>query len=323
MTNEHVDADENITMTEFYLGDNSEAEATEYGRTAFQEFCAFRDSGGPFPAYSDEELEERWSQVRTETETPAREDPAAPNPLAEEESRESPGDTSSGASPTGGGNQADGEGRASQKVPADEVREVWFVPRDNNGWQQHRETWHERFELDLLAADGSSAAVLEARAPRAPNRTQGYWSVQLKCAMTLKATATDESEVAPGRNWLRKLKRIRLLTTPEPELLFVVMLPCSVAFTAPDRPALAWSTLSSLGGGVAAGKNFRLPVPAAVLCVAQHKEFNWATGGADAAFLALPERLFPVREHLPDLRDYWHSTLHQRLPERMKWPCRW
>jgi hypothetical protein len=59
-----------------------------------------------------------------------------------------------------------------------------------------------------------------------------------------------------------------------------------------------------------------------VLCVAQLEESKWFEGSADAAFLTLPERLSPVRDHLPDLRAYWHSTLHQRLPERLKLPCR-
>ncbi len=198
--------------------------------------------------------------------------------------------------------------------------EVWFVPRDDTGWQQHRETWHERFELDLMTADGSSAAVLEARAPRAPNAAQDHWFLQLKCTMSVTASPRYEGRVAPDRDWLKKLKRARRMPAPAPEVLFVVMLPCSI--TALDRPALAWSTPPPFDGDTRTEENIRLPVPAAVLCVAQQEESKWSTGGADAAFLTLPERLFPVREHLPDLRDYWHSTLHQRLPERLKLPCR-
>jgi hypothetical protein len=206
-----------------------------------------------------------------------------------------------------------------------EVSQAWFVLRDDTGWQQYRETWHERFELDLMAADGSSAAVLEARAPRAPNAAQDHWFLQLKCTMSVTATPWKEEGVTPDRRWLTNLtnlKTARLMAAPEPELLFVVMLPCSITFTGLDRPALAWSTPPPLDDDTGSKENIRLPVPAAVLCVARQGESKWSTGSADAAFLTLPERLFPVREHLPDLRAYCHSTLHQRLPERLKFPCR-
>ncbi len=74
MTNEHPDADESMAMAELYFGDDSGTEETECGRTVLREFRAFRDGGGPFPSYSDEELEERWAQVLAETEAPAGEE---------------------------------------------------------------------------------------------------------------------------------------------------------------------------------------------------------------------------------------------------------
>lgn len=193
------------------------------------------------------------------------------------------------------------------------------APGDDR-WQQHQETWHERFELDLMTADGSSAAVLEARAPRAGNAARHHWFLQLKCTTTVTETSWDEDRVA--QSWLRKLERARQMRAPEPEFLFVVLLPCSITFTATAHPALAWSSPPPLGGDTKAEGNIRLPVPAAVLCVAQREEPKWFEVSADAAFLALPERLFPVRDHLPDLRAYWHSTLYRRLPERLKLPCR-
>ncbi|MGW2891825.1 hypothetical protein ACWDDN_42280 [Streptomyces griseoruber] len=323
MTNEHPDADENMAMTELYFGNVPGAEETDCGLTVLREFHAFRDGGGPFPSYSDEELEERWAQVLAETEAPAGEEPASTDRPTEGDSRGRPADAASGGDSADAGNRrADADGRTPEgALMTGDVCEVWFVPRDNTGWHQHREAWHERFELDLMTADGSSAAVLEARAPRAPNAAQDHWFLQLKCSMSVTTTPRYEGRVTPDRDWLKNLKRARRKPAPEPELLFVVMLPCSITFTAPDRPALAWSTPPPLDDDTSAEENIRLPVPAAVLCVAHQTETKWPTGSADAAFLTLPERLFPVREHLPDLRAYWHSTLHHRLPERLKLPC--
>ncbi|WP_329375320.1 hypothetical protein [Streptomyces sp. NBC_01483] len=234
------DADENMAMTELYFGDGSGADETECGLTVLREFRAFRDGGGPFPSYDDEELEERWTQVLAETEAQAGEAPVSPDGPTEGESRDRPEAAASGADSADDGNRrAEADGRTPEGVLAGKMREVWFVPRDGTGWQQYRETWHERFELDLMAADGSSAAVLEARAPRAPNAAQDHWFLQLKCTMSVTATPWDEERVTPDRGWLKKLKRARLMAAREPELLFVVMLPCSIMFTAPDRPALA------------------------------------------------------------------------------------
>ncbi|MGW3009559.1 hypothetical protein ACWC9R_12085 [Streptomyces sp. NPDC001219] len=325
MTNEHPDAAESMTMAELYFGDGSRPEEPECGLAVLREFRAFRDGGNPFPSYSDEELEERWAQVASVTEAPDGEEPAGADELQEGDSRDVPEDAESGADSADDQLQrAPADGREPDGALAGEENEVWFVPRDDTGWQQHHETWHERFELDLMTADGSSAAVLEARAPRAGNASQHYWFLQLKCTMTVDVAeaAWDEERVTRYRGWLAKLKRACLMPAPEPELLFLVILPCSATLTAPDRPALAWSTPPPLGDSIGTEGNIRLPVPAAVLCVAQQEESKWSTGSADAAFLALPERLFPVRDHLPDLRAYWHSTLHQRLPDRLKMPCR-
>ncbi|MFG3517649.1 hypothetical protein [Streptomyces bobili] len=323
MTNEHPDADENMAMTELYFGNVPGVEETDCGLTVLREFRAFRDGGGPFPSYSDEELEERWAQVLAETEVPAGEEPAGSDGPKVGDSRDRPADAAPGADPADDGSRrADTDGRTSEGVLVGEVHEVWFVPRDNTGWHQYREAWHERFELDLMTADGSSAAVLEARAPRAPNAAQDHWFLQLKCTMSVTATPRYEGRVTSDGGWLKNLKRARRMPASEPELLFVVMLPCSITFTAPDRAARAWSTPPPLDDDIGAEENIRLPVPAAVLCVAHQSETKWQTGSVDAAFLTLPERLFPVREHLPDLRAYWRSTLHHRLPERLKLPCR-
>ncbi|MFF5188801.1 hypothetical protein ACFY30_34385 [Streptomyces sp. NPDC000345] len=320
MTNEHPDAAESMTMAELYFGDGSRPEETDCGLAVLREYRAFREGCNPFPSYSDEELEERWTQVASVIEGAHGEEPPGADEPPEGEAREVPEDVESGdAQPE----RATADGREPDGVLVGDVHEVWFVPRDDTGWQQHQETWHERFELDLMTADGSSAAVLEARAPRAGKAARHHWFLQLKCTTTVTVAETSWDEDRVTRSWLRKLKRTRQMRAPEPELLFVVMLPpCSLTFPATAHPALAWSSPPPLGGDTGAEGNIRLPVPAAVLCVAQREESKWFEGSADAAFLAVPERLSPVRDHLPDLRAYWHSTLHQRLPERLKLPCR-
>jgi hypothetical protein len=324
MTNEHPDAAESITITELYFGDSSGTEETEQGLTALREFRAFRDGGNPFPSYADEELEERWAQLASTTEAPAGEEPAgAADEAPQGDSLDDmPEDAAPGAdSAHDQCQEADADGREPDGALADELNEVWFVPRNGTGWQQHQETWHERFELDLMTVDGSSAAVLEARASRAGNTARNRWFLQLKCATAVSDSPWNEDRDTPIRGWLQKLKRLWRTHAAEPELLFVIVLPCSMTFTAAARPALAWSSPPPPGDDTNVGGS-TLPVPAAVLCVAPQEESQRFAGRADAAYLALPERLSPVRDHLPGLRAYWHSTLHQRLPERLKWPCR-
>ncbi|MFD8615317.1 hypothetical protein ACFV09_41630 [Streptomyces sp. NPDC059631] len=320
MTNEHSDAAEGMTMAELSFGDGSGPEETECGLALLREFRAFREEGNPFPSYSDEELEQRWVQVASVIEGADGEESAGADEPPEGQASEVPEDVESGGN---GPACATADGREPDGALVNEVHEVWFVPCDDSGWQQYQEAWHERFELDLMTADGSRAAVLEARAPRAGNEARHDWYLQLKCTPVVAVAETTSWDEAFTRSWLRKLRRTCQRRVPEPEFLFVVMLSsCSITFTETAYPALAWSSPWPLADETGADENIRLPVPAAVLCVAPQGESKWFEGSADAAFLALPERLSPVRDHLPDLRAYWHSKLNQRLPERLKLPCR-
>ncbi|MEU6370323.1 hypothetical protein ABZ876_32530 [Streptomyces sp. NPDC046931] len=88
MTNERPDAAESMTMAELYLGDGSRPEETECGFAVLREFRAFREGGHPFPAYSDEEPEERWSQVAAVTEAPDGKEPAGAGEPPEGDSRD-------------------------------------------------------------------------------------------------------------------------------------------------------------------------------------------------------------------------------------------